>query len=54
MQTSTQYRTFADECRRLAKAAKSEHERTILEEMAATWQMLAEEANQKRPSGAGS
>jgi hypothetical protein len=45
MQTSTQYRTFADECRRLAKAAKTAHERTVLEEMAATWQMLAEEAD---------
>jgi hypothetical protein len=48
MQTSTQYRTFADECVRLAEMAKSEHERKVLEEMAATWHMLAEEADRKR------
>jgi len=48
MQTSTQYRTFADECARLAKVAKTEHEREVLEEMAATWHMLAEEADRKR------
>jgi hypothetical protein len=47
MQTSTQYRTFADECLRLATAAKSENERKILEEMATTWKMLAEEAERK-------
>jgi hypothetical protein len=47
MQTSTQYRAFADECLRLAKAAKSENERNVLEEMAATWKMLAEEAERK-------
>jgi hypothetical protein len=47
MQTSAQYRTFADECTRLAKLAKTKHEREVLEEMAATWQMLAEEADRK-------
>jgi hypothetical protein len=52
MQTSTQYRSFAEECLRLAKASKTEHERKILEEMAETWKMLAEEADRKRsPSG---
>ena len=49
MQMSTQYRTFADECQRLAKAAKSDRERKVLEEMAATWKMLAEEAERKGP-----
>jgi hypothetical protein len=49
MQTSTQYRTFAAECQRLAQTAKSETERKILEEMAATWKMLAEEAERKHP-----
>jgi hypothetical protein len=48
MQSSTQYRTFADECRRLAKAAKSAQERAVLEEMAATWQLLADEADQTK------
>ena len=48
MQNSTQYRTFADECVRLAKVAKTEHERKVLEEMAATWQMLAEKADGKQ------
>jgi hypothetical protein len=48
MQTSTQYRTFAAECERLAQTAKSETERKVLEEMAATWKMLAEEAERKR------
>jgi hypothetical protein len=48
MHNSTQYRTFADECRRLAKMAKTENERKVLEEMAATWHMLAEEADRKR------
>jgi hypothetical protein len=53
MQTSTQYRAFADECRRLAKAAKTENERRVLEEMAAAWHMLAEEAERKRTRAGG-
>lgn len=48
MQTLTQYRTFAAECLRLAQTTKSETERKILEEMAAAWEMLAEEAEGKR------
>ena len=48
MQTSTQYRTFADECRRLAKIAKTAHERMVLEEMAATWLLLADEADRTK------
>jgi hypothetical protein len=48
MQTSTQYRAFADECRRLAQLGKTEQERKILEEMAAAWQSLAEEADRRR------
>jgi len=47
MQNSAQYRTFADECTRLAKLAKTEHERKVLEEMAAAWHMLAQEADRK-------
>lgn len=49
MQTSAQYRTFAAECQRLAQTAKSATERKVLEEMAATWEMLAKEAERKRP-----
>ena len=48
MHNSTQYRTFADECRRLAKAAKTAHERIVLEEMAATWQLLADDADRTK------
>jgi hypothetical protein len=47
MQTSTQYRTFAQECQRLAKASKTERERAVLEEMAEAWKMLADEADRK-------
>jgi hypothetical protein len=39
-----QYRDFAEQCLRLAKAAKTEHERQVLHEMAATWKSLAEAA----------
>ena len=53
MQNSTQYRTFADECRRLAKAAKTVHEQQVLEEMATTWQMLADEADRSRTRAGG-
>jgi hypothetical protein len=49
MQPSTQYRIFAAECLRLAQATKSETERKVLEEMAATWEMLAQEAERKHP-----
>jgi hypothetical protein len=47
MQASIQYRTFAAECRRLAEASKSDHERKVLEEMADAWKVLAEEAEPK-------
>jgi hypothetical protein len=45
MKTPTQYREFADDCVRLAQRAKTEEERKILLEMAATWHNLAEEAD---------
>jgi hypothetical protein len=43
MEESTQYRHFAEECLRLMKQAKSEHERTVLQQMADAWQKLADE-----------
>ena len=47
MQTSSQYRAFADDCVRLAQRAKTEEERKILLEMAETWKQLAEEADRQ-------
>jgi hypothetical protein len=46
METSTQYREFAEQCQRFAETANTE-QRKILEEMARAWQVLAEEAEQK-------
>jgi hypothetical protein len=42
-----QYREFADECERMAKESKNEQHRSILEEMAAVWRRLADEAEKK-------
>jgi hypothetical protein len=44
METSTEYRQFAQECRRLAREAKTERHRNIMEEMARAWDRLAKEA----------
>ena len=44
METSTEYRRFAQECRRLAREAKTERHRKIMEEMAHAWDRLAQEA----------
>ena len=54
METSAQYREtsaqreFAEECDRLAKQAKTDGERKILEEMAKAWRLVAAEADKKR------
>jgi hypothetical protein len=48
METSAQYSEFAEECDRLAKQAKTDDPRQILEEMAETWRMLAAEADNNR------
>ena len=48
LETSAQYREFAEECDRLAKQAKTDGERKILEEMAEAWRMAATEADKKR------
>jgi hypothetical protein len=47
MEPSTQYRKFADECRRLANSAETDEERKVLKEMEAIWTKLAEEADKK-------
>ena len=43
MEPSTEYQTFAEECRRLAKLAKTVEERKVLQEMEAIWTKLAVE-----------
>jgi hypothetical protein len=48
METSAQYREFAEECDRLAKQAKTDGERKILEEMAKTWRIVAAEEDNER------
>jgi hypothetical protein len=48
MQPSTQYRQFAEECRRFARSAKTEEQRKLLREMEAVWMKLAKEADARR------
>jgi hypothetical protein len=43
METSTQYREFAEHCLRLADQADTEPHRRILKEMAEAWEELADE-----------
>ena len=43
MDPSTQYRSFAEECRRLAEQVESERHRRLLHEMALAWSKLADE-----------
>jgi hypothetical protein len=47
METSTQYRQFAEECDRMAKQADTERQQNILTEMAKVWRQLAEDADPK-------
>ncbi len=47
MQSSKEYRKFAEECDRLARNAKMEHHRKILKEMAEAWKKLADEDDRK-------
>ena len=49
MESSTEYRRFAQECRRLAQEAKTERHRKIMEEMAQAWDRLAKEAEREGP-----
>jgi hypothetical protein len=45
METSTEYRRFAQECQRLAREARTERHRQIMEEMAQAWERLAKETD---------
>ncbi len=45
--SSTQYREFAEECRRLAKQVTDERHKKILKEMAEVWNKLGEAADNK-------
>ena len=47
METATEYRRFAQECRRLARDAKTERHRKIMEDMARAWDKLAQEAERE-------
>jgi hypothetical protein len=42
MKKASEYRTHADECRMLARTAKTAEHRSMLMNMAATWDSLAE------------
>ena len=46
--TSAQYSWFAEECDRLAKQAKTDGERKVLEEMAEAWRIVAGEVDNER------
>jgi len=47
MEPAIEYRRFAQECRRLAREAKTERHRVIMEEMAQAWEMLAKETDRE-------
>ena len=47
METGAEYRRFAQECRRLARDAKTERHRKIMEDMARAWDRLATEADEE-------
>lgn len=49
IETPSDYRKFAEECRRLAARAEDQQHKAILEQMAEVWLRLAFEAEQKRP-----
>lgn len=49
METASDYRKYAEECRGLAKNAKTAQQREILIEMSHAWLQLAEEAERKTP-----
>jgi hypothetical protein len=52
-QSSTQYREFAEECRRLAQLAQTAEERKVLQEREAAWTKLAGEVERKAAQGSG-
>ena len=48
LETSAQYREFAEECDRLAKQVNTDGDRKTLEEMAEAWRIVAAEADNER------
>ena len=52
MQGATQYRDYADECRKLAKKLKPEHRDTLLK-IAEAWDKCADEVGAAHKSGDG-
>jgi hypothetical protein len=46
MTTPTQYRRFAEECRRLAQQVESDRHGLVLHEMASAWEALADETEE--------
>jgi hypothetical protein len=48
MKKASDYRTHADECRMLARTAKTAEHRAMLMNMAATWDSLAETREKSR------
>ena len=47
METSAQYREFAEQCKWLAARAETEHHRSVLKEMAEEWEELADEVGRR-------
>jgi len=43
METSREFREFADQCESLAQQAENEHHRKILKKMAEAWRKVADE-----------
>jgi hypothetical protein len=48
METSKDFRKFAEECEQLAQLAPNDHERNILKRMAEAWRRVAKEKDHER------